>query len=92
MTLNQKAIALAFAIVSGLLSFICVIFIKLIPEQTMNFFGWMIHVNKLADLIGQREVTMVGSITGVIVFSAVAYVLGWLFAVLYNKFAQKKSQ
>lgn len=92
MTLNQKAVALALAIVSGLLSFVCIIFIKFIPVQTMNFFGWLVHVNKLADLIGPREVTLRGAVAGMIVFSVAAYILGWLFAVLYNKLIRKQSQ
>ena len=88
MKLNQKTIGLALGIVSGLLSLVCVIFIKLIPEQTMNFFGWLIHINKLADLIGPREITLSGAVAGIVVFSVAAYILGWLFAVLYNKFSE----
>lgn len=89
MILNQKAFALALAIVSGALSIVCVVFIKIIPVQTMNFFGWLIHVNKLADLIGPREVTLGGAVAGIVIFSMATYILGWLLAVLYNKFAQK---
>ncbi len=92
MKLNQKAVALALAAVSGSLSLICVIFIKLVPAQTMNFFGWLIHINKLAELIGPREVTLGGTVAGIVAFSIAAYILGWLFAVLYNKFAEKQSQ
>ena len=92
MKLNQKAVALALATVSGLLSLICVIFIKLIPAQTMNFFGWLIHMNKLADIVGSREVMLGNGVAGIITFFALGYVIGWLFAVLYNKFAEKQPQ
>lgn len=92
MTLNQKSFAFALAIISGLTSIVCVIFIKIIPGQTMNFFGWLIHINKLADLIGPRTITLEGSIAGIIIFSAAAYILGWLFAFLYNKLAEKQQR
>ncbi len=88
MKLNQKAIGSALAIVTALVSVVCVVFIKILPAQTMNFFGWLIHMNRLADLVGPREVTLGGSIAGIVTFSVAAYLLGWLFAALYNKFNQ----
>lgn len=88
MKLNQKAIGSALAIVTALVSVVCVVFIKILPAQTMNFFGWLIHMNRLADLVGPREVTLGGSIAGIAAFSVAAYLLGWLFAALYNKFNQ----
>lgn len=90
MKLNPKAIALASSIISVLISVVCVIFIAILPVQTMNFFGWLIHIKNLAGLIGEREITLANSLGGIIFFFVVSHLLGWLFAQIYNKFAEKE--
>lgn len=89
MQLDKKAVALALGTISAIISFVCVALIAAIPTQTMSIFGWLIHINRLADIIGQREVTLANAVAGIVVFFVIAYVLGWLFAVLYNRSVQK---
>lgn len=88
MKLNQKALALASGLVSAVVSILCVILIAIVPVQTMNVFGWLAHINNLATLVGPRDVSLSGATIGIIVSFLVAYITGWLFAVLYNRFAK----
>lgn len=90
MKLNQRAVALAAGLASGLWALLCTVFIALWPAPTMNFFGWLIHLDRLAEIAGPRTVTLGNSLSGIAVFFALGYVTGWLFAVLYNKFSPKQ--
>ncbi len=88
MKLNTKAIALSLALVSTIISFICVIFIAIAPVATMNFFGWLVHIDNLADILGPRSVTVGNAIAGIVAMFISAYIVGWLFAAIYNKFTK----
>jgi len=88
MKLDQKVVGLTLGIISALWAFICVVFIAILPQPTMSFFGWLIHADRMAEIIGPRTVTLTNGIAGVIVFFILGYATGWLFAVLYNKFAK----
>lgn len=90
MHFNPKALGLAAGIISFIVSLLCIIFIAIAPNATMNTFGWLIHIGNLADLLGQRTITLANSVVGLIVSFISAYILGWLFAVLYNKFLTKQ--
>lgn len=91
MKLNQKSTALALGTISAILAFLCTIFIAILPVRTMNFFGWLIHINNLAEIIGPRIVTLGNGLAGVAFFFILGYAIGWFFAVLYNNFS-KNSQ
>lgn len=88
MKINANAFGLAAGIISSALSLLCTILIALIPGPTMNFSGWLIHMNRLADIFGPRTVTLGNGIVGVVGFFIIGYILGWLFAAVYNKFTK----
>lgn len=88
MKLDQKAIGLSLGIVSAFTYLVCIIFIAVFPTQTMNFFGWLIHIDNLSDILGARNITLANAIIGLVILFALGYAVGWLFAVLYNKSAR----
>ena len=88
MKLSPQAIALSLGITSAIVSVICVIFIAAASVATMNFFGWLVHIDNLADILGPRSVTLGNAIAGIVAIFISAYIVGWLFATLYNKFSK----
>jgi len=80
--LSPKRVAFSLAAVSGIISAACALLIALAPSFTMNFFGSIFHgidMNKIA-----KSMTFSSAILGIIVAAILAFIIGWLFAKLYN--------
>jgi len=81
--LNAKRVSLSLAIVTGIVSIICAGALALVPGKTMNLFGSIMHgvdLTKIAVTLSWGN-----AITGTITAMLLALVVGWLFAVIYNK-------
>lgn len=90
MKLNEKAFALASGTVLVILSVICATFIGLWPGTTMRFFGWAAHFD-MTGFIPLRQVTFSNFIGGLAVMFVGGYVVGWVFALFYNRFSRKET-
>ncbi len=80
--LKPRRIALSLAIVVGIISIVCALLIAVSPQLTMNLFGSIFHgidVSQIASTISWGS-----ALLGTLVAIALAYVTGWLFAVVYN--------
>ena len=87
--LNPNAVALSLGITSAMLYIVCLVFVAVIPIQMMTPF-----VNNLQhsiDFTGMmtRNITLFGSIIGIIGWFIIAAVTGYIFAFVYNKVSEK---
>lgn len=85
--LNPKVVSFSLVVVSAILSLICALLIALAPKVTLKFFGSIFHgadITKIAT-----SVTISGVLTGLVAIVIVAFVTGWLFAVIYNYLLDK---
>lgn len=82
--LNPKRTANALAVTAGIVSLICYILILLFPSGTVRMFGAIFHgidMNKIAMIPSSIGYGLLGIIEVIII----GWIVGWLFAVIYNK-------
>ena len=82
--LSPKRTANALAITVGIISLICFIFILIAPSGTVSLFGAIFHgidMNKIAV----ESISIGNGLLGVLEAVVLGWVVGWLFAVIYNK-------
>lgn len=81
--ISPKRISLSLAYVTAIVSIVCALLLAIAPQLTMNVFGSIFHgldISKIAV-----AVTWTNAILGTIVAIVTALIIGWLFAVIYNK-------
>lgn len=86
--LNPKVVSSSLAAVFGILSLACALLLAVAPTASLNFFGSIFHgidISKIAV-----PVTLSGVLTGLIAIIIVAFVGGWLFAIIYNYLSDRK--
>ncbi|MEK6915483.1 MAG: DUF5676 family membrane protein [Nanoarchaeota archaeon] len=83
--LSPKRTANALAVTAGIVSLVCYILILITPSGTVSLFGAIFHGIDLSQIA--VEPASVGSgILGVIEVIILGWIIGWLFAKIYNKF------
>jgi len=85
--LSPKVVSFSLAGVSAILSLLCAILLVIAPQAALKFFGSIFHgmdITKIAT-----SVTFLGVLKGLVAIVIVAFVAGWLFAVIYNYLLNK---
>jgi len=82
--LSAKRVSLSLATLTGIISIICALLIAIAPQFTIKFFGAIFHGINLSQI--EKTMTLGGAITGIIAAIILALIIGWIFAVIYNKF------
>ena len=85
--LNVKVVSLSLASASAVLSLLCALLIALAPEVSLKFLGSIFHGMDITQIA--QPVTLTGVVTGLIAIVLVAFITGWLFAIIYNYFIGK---
>ncbi len=80
--LNPKVVSLSLASISVVLSLLCAFLIAVAPEATLKFLGSIFHGMDITKIA--QPVTISGVLTGLIAIIIIAFITGWLFAVIYN--------
>ena len=81
--LNPRRVANTLAIVAGVVYAVCAILVAIFPTGTVNVFGNLFHgidISKIA-----RVPTLGGTIIGLIEIFILGWIIGWFFAIVYNK-------
>jgi len=89
MKLNEKSFALASGVIGAILAFICTVLIRFLPASTMGLYSWAIHFD-LTAFASLRQVSWSNFFGGIIIMFLVSYIVGWVFARLYNRFSAEK--
>ena len=86
--LNTKVTGLALATTSGILYIICAIWFWLSAKTALLYFDSLFHGIEVSA-IAEQSLTFSGVIIGLMLIVISAYVIGALFAMLYNYFSTK---
>ena len=81
--LNPKRVAMSLASVAGIVYIVCAILVALAPTLTVKTFGALFHGIDISQIA--TTPTIASSIIGFIEIVVLALIVGWLFAVIYNK-------
>lgn len=84
--LDIKGIGMAFAIVTAIVFVACFLIILVFGAASLQFFSLFVHGIDLTSLATNPSIGT--GILGLIVSVIVAYVLGAVFALTYNKYAK----
>lgn len=81
MKLYPAKLGVAAAVTAGLLWVVCSLLVLALPGGMINMSGHMVH----ADLSQMSwTLTFVGFLLGLVIWSVVAYITGWLIGMVYN--------
>ena len=83
MKLIPNALGLASAIMLGVLDILCSIMAVLLPVLYAKIFGLFFHAVAIDPT---KQITFGSFINGFILLIILAYISGWFFAWLYNRF------
>ena len=86
--LNNKVIGLALATTSVVLYVICALLYWIIPETLVNYANYLFHGIDIT-LITNKSMTLGSTVIGLILIFVSSYLIGTLFASLYNYFIKK---
>ena len=85
--LNSKRVGYTLAIVVGIVSLVCLLLVVIARDFTINLFGAIFHGIDLSQ-IAADNITIGSAILGFVEVVVIGFILGWLFAVIYNKVAR----
>lgn len=86
--LNPKVVAMTLAITSGIIYIICAVLFIVSPVGALNLFKDMFHGIDITQ-IGKTNITFGSAVAGFVETIILALIVGWLFAVIYNKMLKK---
>ena len=84
--INATGIALAFTFL--IVSIICLLLVFIAPEFALNLFGSFVHGIDLTKIAVTPSISG-NTLLGIILVTVSGYLIGVIFAVIYNKFARK---
>ena len=82
--INANNVGLALSGVMGVLSVVCALLLVLIPGFTLNFFSNIFHGIDITQ-IAKTSVTFGEFLIGLVEVLIGSYLIGWVFAKMYNK-------
>ena len=84
--LSVNGIGIASAIITAIVYIICFAIVFIFGSASLTFFNLFVHGIYLSSLATNPNITT--GILGFIISVIAAYVGGWIFAIVYNKFAR----
>jgi len=82
--LNAKRVGYSLAAVSGIVYLACAILVAIAPSWTVSFFGALFHGIDITQ-IARTPVPLGSTVLGLVEIVVLGYVVGWLYAKIYNK-------
>ena len=88
MPLKPHALGVAAAFVTGLFYIVDGLYYMFAPESALSFFSYISHNFDFSILEGEG-VTWASFLIGLVVWEICAYISTWLFAIVYNRLANR---
>ena len=79
---NARKVGFSLAVVTGIVSIACILLVALVPGS-VSVLGYIFHGIDVTKI--SKTPTLYGTIIGFVEVVVLAYIAGWLFAVIYNK-------
>ena len=89
-TLNPKVTALTLGSVSGIIYIACVLLFAVAPRAGIALANTMVHGLDLTSIMKASMAPFGTILVGLVEIAILGYLVGWLFAVMYNYFARQK--
>ena len=86
--LNGKVVGMTLAITSVAVYIICAVLYWIIPETLVGYANYLFHGIDIS-LITNKTMTFGSTIIGLVLIFISSYLIGVLFAALYNYFSKK---
>jgi len=86
--LSPNLVAWSLAAVAGIANVACAILFTAAPEQTLNFFNGLFHGIDLTGIV-RIDIILGSMVLGFFETVISAFILGWLFATIYNNLASR---
>ena len=87
--LKPNVVALAVAITTAFVYLVCLAFVVVFPIETIATFGnYFVHGMDISS-IAAKDINLSDSIIGFVIIALSAYVVGYIFALVYNWLGQK---
>ncbi|MEK6926234.1 MAG: DUF5676 family membrane protein [Nanoarchaeota archaeon] len=83
--LNTRRVANSLGVVFAGVSLLCAIFVLVLSGTAMSFFNNIFHGIDITQ-IAKTSVSFGSIIIGLVEAFVLGWIIGWLFAVVYNKF------
>lgn len=84
--LSEKGIAIASSVLTGIWYILCFAIVVIFGNSSMKFFNLFFHGIDLTSLATAVNIT--NGIIGLFVSIVFAYICGYVFAFIYNKYAK----
>lgn len=88
--LNPRVIALSLGSVSGIVYIACVLLFAIAPRAGIALANTMVHGLDLTLIMRPSMAPFGAIIVGLAEIAVLGYLVGWLFAAVYNYFLNKK--
>lgn len=86
--LNKKAVGLTLGITSAIVYLICAVWYVIAPKSLISYGNYLFHGIDLSS-IASKTITFSSAIIGLILIFISGYLIGILFAGLFNYFNKK---
>ncbi len=83
--LNSRRVANTLGVVFAGVSLLCAIFVLIFPGTAMSFFNNIFHGIDITQIV-KTSVSLGSIVIGLIEAFILGWIIGWFFAVVYNKF------
>ncbi|MDD5463645.1 MAG: DUF5676 family membrane protein [Candidatus Moranbacteria bacterium] len=87
MKINNKKFAIALIKVSAIVYIMCSVFVALFPGVSTKLMTALFHVSN--NVATGSRVTMIGVILGIVQVVVYSYIIGMIFAWIFNKSVEK---
>lgn len=92
MEINKNKFGLALTGTMTVAYVICALFTVIAPDLALKFLGWMVHLVNVDKFAGGVEVAFGSFVLGLLPIVFYSYLVGWLFAWMYNGLLKPKAQ
>lgn len=82
--LSVKRVGYSLAAVFGIVYAVCAVLVAISPDGTVKAFRYLFHGIDISKIAAMPTIT--GTIIGFVEIIVLGFIVGWLFAKIYNSF------
>ncbi|MBS3078731.1 hypothetical protein J4218_01285 [Candidatus Pacearchaeota archaeon] len=83
--LSPKGIGIALAAITFIISILCLLAVLLFGDASMKLFNLFFHGIDITSI--KTTANLVQGLIGTVIITIIGYFVGWIFAIVYNKYS-----